>query len=158
LTTPRHVGLSIEPDDEAGKRLVLKVGVSRHVSVLEPDEVVFDQGGRYSTRMYMLDRWVEHLERLDAADGGIVMLPYYFADQCTAWLRIVSPDGVVAEVQAGWSLLSEFEFDAETFAGEGITVADFEPIPNARIVRPLEDVIEAVVLSRKHLSQLRDLQ
>ncbi|MEU8112228.1 hypothetical protein [Micromonospora sp. NPDC048947] len=109
LTTARHIGLSIEAGGASEPaRFILLLGTSRHECVLEPDEVVFDVGGRHRTRMYMLEQWIAHLHGLRTTRGGTVMLPYHFADQCGAWLRVTSPDGVTAEVQAGWSLLSEF--------------------------------------------------
>ncbi|MCG5465494.1 hypothetical protein MED01_003777 [Micromonospora sp. MED01] len=158
LTTARHIGLSIEAGGASEPaRFILLLGTSRHECVLEPDEVVFDVGGPHSTRMYMLEQWIAHLHGLRTTRGGTLMLPYHFADQCSAWLRVTSPDGVTAEVQAGWSLLSEFGFDQKKFAGEGMLIKDFDPIPNARILRPLDDIIRAVTISRDHVAELRDL-
>ncbi|MFY1615755.1 hypothetical protein [Micromonospora sp. WMMD736] len=158
LTTARQIGLSIEAGGRSEPaRFVLLLGTSRHECVLQPDEVVFDVGGRHRTRMYMLDRWIAHLHRLSTTGGGAVMLPYHFADQCSAWLRVTSPDGVSAEVQAGWSDLSEFGFDPETFVGEGMFIEDFRPIPDARISGPLDDIIRAVAISRDQVAELHDL-
>lgn len=154
------VGLSIEPKGASGRDLVLRLGAGRYDCHLEPDEAVFDRGSRYDTRMYMLDRWVEQVERLRDGGGGTAMSPYAFHDQGTGWLRVTSPDGRTAEVQAGWSETALFAIDPGTFAvgGEGAIVHDFAPIRNARIVRPLDDLLDAVTASRALLAAYGDLE
>lgn len=150
--TPRRVGLSIEPTDGTGRDLVLKLGTASNHCELWPDIRIFDEWDAPSVRVSMMGRWLAHLERLRASGGGVVMLPYGFYDQCTSWLRVSSPDGVDAEVQAGWSDLTEFEFDVEAFAGRGMAVDDFDPVRNAVIDRPLVVLIHVLRLLRDELA------
>jgi hypothetical protein len=101
----------------------------------------------------MLGKWLVQLEKL-RTHGGMVMLPYNFADQCTAWLRVSSPDGVHAELQAGWSILGQFHFSPSEFAAVGNAVTDFEPICNARARATLDDLIVVVTVLRDRFDRV----
>ncbi|MGY0004358.1 hypothetical protein [Micromonospora sp. I033] len=57
------------------------------------------------------------------------------------------------EVQAGWSYLGQYDFDTSDVMAVGRSLSDFEPVPNARIVRPLADIVGAVRASRDDLAR-----
>ncbi|NYF59932.1 hypothetical protein [Micromonospora purpureochromogenes] len=99
----------------------------------------------------MLDRWVAELKRL-AAGGGPVMLPFDFSDECTGWLRVGRSRDDLVEVQAGWSRPGQYDFNPSQFVAVGGSLSDFEPVRNARIERPLTDVIAAVTACRDRLT------
>jgi hypothetical protein len=41
--------------------------------------------------------------QLSVGRGPVVLLPFDFGDQCTAWLRVAQLSDGLVEVQAGWS-------------------------------------------------------
>jgi hypothetical protein len=156
-TSSEHVGLSVEPDNEAGNGLVLRLGTSRLQCILEPDEADLVAGGRGHGAAQTLDRWLTQLERL-VTGGGPVMLPFNFSDQCTGWLRVSPlPDDRV-NVQAGWSRLGQYDFDPEDFVAVGSSLSDFTPVPNATITRPLANIVAAVTASRDELVRSLDTE
>jgi hypothetical protein len=149
--SPRQVGLWVEVTDEARVLMVLKLGTSRFECILVPDEPDSAAGGQRGPA-YTLDRWLAELGRLEAGRDR-VMLPFNFSDQCTGWLRVTpSRDGLV-EVQAGWSYLGQYDFDTSDVMAVGRSLSDFEPVPNARIERPLVDIVGAVRASRDDLAR-----
>ena len=122
------------------------VGTSRH-EFCGPDSESFGFGSPYAGPGAMLDRWVTLLDKL-SPHGGTVLLPYNFADQCTGWLRATSRDGVVVEVQAGWSNLGQYSFDPADFELVGASLKDFAPIQNARVEGRMSDIVGALKSSR----------
>lgn len=151
VTSPRQVGLWVELTDEARGDMVLKLGTSRFECILVPDVESFAARSRYLDPAHTLDRWLAELKRLEAG-GGAVMLPFNFSDQCTGWLWVgPSRDGLV-EVQAGWSMLGQYDFDTSEFVTVGRALPDFTPVINARIERPLPDIITAVAACRDELA------
>jgi hypothetical protein len=146
-TSPRQVGLSVELADGARRDLVLKLGTSRFQCILVPDVEGFAAGSRYRGPAHTLDQWLTELKRL-AAGGGAVMLPFNFSDQCTGWLRVAPTRDGLVEVQAGWSMLGQYDFDPFEFLTVGRSLPDFTPVKNARIERRLADIIAAVTACR----------
>ena len=144
----RLVGLSIEPDPEHPHGLVLKLGTSRLECILELDHPDFAVCGG---PLYTLDRWMSELERLSRG-GGPVLLPINFSDQCTGWLRVALIRDRLAEVQAGWSRVSQYELAPADLVGANRRIVDFKPVPGAKIVRPLADVVAAVQTARAALA------
>ena len=153
-TAPLFVGLSIEPANEAPHLLVLKLGTSRFGCNLEPDYPEFTSDGKAISPVRTLDCWISELERL--ADGDpMVLLPFDFSDQCTGWLQVGPVHDGLVEVQAGWSGIGQYEVDASDLIATGRGITDFEPVRNARIERPLTDIIAAVTAARKSLADHR---
>jgi hypothetical protein len=145
---PRPAGLSIEPDVTSPHRLVLNLGTSRFECVLELDHPDFAIDGGHLGPLFTLDCWIAELDRLSRGGGPVVLLPFNFSDQCTGWLRVaLSPDRL-AEVQAGWSGVSQYDLAPTDLAAAGRRIFDFEPVRNAKIVRPLADLIAAVHAAR----------
>ncbi|WP_030924151.1 hypothetical protein [Streptomyces sp. NRRL B-24720] len=99
----------------------------------------------------LLDQWGDHLRRLRPT-GGTVFLPFDFSDQCTAWLRVSSPDGIHATIQVGWSSLEGWSFYPSDFAARAASVDDFEPVVNASVECGLDDLITTVAGNRDSLS------
>lgn len=148
--SPQRVGLSIEPGDQSSQVLVLKLGTSRFECVLELDDPGFavDGDSGYLGPVYTLDCWISELERLSAGGGPVVLLPFNFSDQCTGWLRVALVHERVVEVQAGWSEVGQYELGTPDPIIASGRIRDFEPVSNARIVRPLADIVAAVVAVR----------
>jgi ubiquinone/menaquinone biosynthesis C-methylase UbiE len=111
--------------------LVLRLGEWQHVC---------------ETHYLSLDRGVEgdvHNEKLRASltrlleqwraavaalrDGAVVYLPFDFADQSTAWLR-VRRTGEDVCVDAGWSAVEGWSFFPSNIAAHVQTLADFQPL------------------------------
>ncbi|GGT30295.1 hypothetical protein GCM10010176_088590 [Nonomuraea spiralis] len=75
------------------------------------------------------------------------MCSYWISDQCTAWLRVSSPNGSETTVEAGWSSIEGWSFSPSDFA-ETATVHDFESVVNASVECDLGDLIAAVAQNR----------
>lgn len=147
------MGLSIEPKWGSPWSLELKLGTSRFECNLEFDYPDYDISGGFLTGDHTLGIWLDQLEKLSVGRGPVVLLPFDFADQCTAWLRVAQLlDGLV-EVQAGWSLVGQYSLEPKDLRAPEKRIHDFEPVPNARIVRPLADIIAAVVAAREALAE-----
>lgn len=96
----------------------------------------------------LLDQWIDRLHGLGA--GGAALLPFDFADQCTAWLRVESPDGRTAVVQAGWSGIEGWSFMPTNIDG-GDQPHSLQPIAAARIECRLCDLVAALEGNRDDL-------
>jgi hypothetical protein len=149
--SPRLVGLSIEPGQQSPYVPVLKLGTSRLGCVLELDRPDFSLNGGHLDATYTLDCWISELQRLSTGGGPVVLLPFNFSDQGTGWLRVGPLCERMVEVQAGWSGVSQYELAPADLAAAASRIFDFEPVPNARIERPLADIITAVVAAREAL-------
>jgi hypothetical protein len=154
--SPRLVGLSIEPDDETPRALVLKLGTSRFECILELDHPDFAVNGGHLDGIHTLNCWISELERLSGGGGPVVLLPFNFSDQCTGWLRIGPVHNRLVEVQAGWSSVSQYELAPSDLTAASSRILDFEPVRNAAIERPLSDIIGAVVSVRNALAGNRE--
>ncbi|MCP3787523.1 hypothetical protein NLX85_29580 [Micromonospora sp. A3M-1-15] len=150
VTPPWQVGLWVEVTDEARGELILKLGTSRFDCILVPDLGNLGERSRHPGPAHTLDRWIAELERLPVGRGP-AMLPFNFSDQCTGWLRVSPTHEGLVDVQAGWSLLGQYDFDASDSLTAGRFLPDFRPVRNARIERPLVDVIAAVTACRDEL-------
>ena len=150
VTPPWQVGLWVEVTDEARGELILKLGTSRFDCILVPDLGNFGERSRHPGPAHTLDRWIAELERLHVGRGP-AMLPFNFSDQCTGWLRVTPTHEGLVDVQAGWSSLGQYDFDTSDFLTAGRSLPDFRPVRNARIERPLVDVIAAVTACRDEL-------
>ncbi|KPI21789.1 hypothetical protein OV450_7605 [Actinobacteria bacterium OV450] len=98
----------------------------------------------------LLEQWHEQVSALTRS-GGTAYLPYDFSDQCTAWLRVASPDGRAALVQAGWSLVEAWGIEPSNYATTAPRVADFAPIEGAQIECSLADLITRIEANRAAL-------
>jgi hypothetical protein len=156
MRSPQLAGLSIEPAQEAQHVLILKLGTSRFECILELDHPDFAINGGQLGPVHTLDCWMTELERLSTGDVPVVLLPFNFSDQCTGWLRVGPVRKGLVDVQAGWSLIGQYDFDSSDFIAAGRHVPDFEPVRNARIERPLADIVAAVAAARKALAESRD--
>ncbi|MFF4811219.1 hypothetical protein ACFY03_23715 [Micromonospora chersina] len=154
-TSPRQVGLRVELTDEAHGHMVLKLGTSHFECILVPDVENLAVRSRYRGPAYTLDRWLAELKRL-AIGRGPVTLPFNFSDQCTGWLRVTPTHDGLVDVQAGWSLLGQYDFEASEFLTAGRFLPDFTPVENARIERPLVEIIGAVTACRDELAHRLD--
>jgi hypothetical protein len=154
--SPRLVGLSIELGEESPYALVLKLGSSRFECVLELDHPDFAIGGGHFDATYTLDCWISELQQLSAGGGPVVLLPFNFSDQCSGWLRVGPVRDRIVEVQAGWSGVSQYELAPADLTAAGSRIFDFEPVRNARIERPLAEIIAAVIAAREALADNLD--
>ena len=154
-TSPQQVGLWVELIDEAHGQMVLKLGTSRFECILVPDVESFAARSRYRGPAHTLDRWLAELKRL-AIGRRPVTLPFNFSDQCTGWLRVTPTHDGLVDVQAGWSLLGQYDFEASKFLTAGRFPADFTPVEKARIERPLAEIIGAVTACRDELAHRLD--
>ncbi len=91
----------------------------------------------------LLEQWITQVDALRRV-GGAVHLPYDFADQCTAWLRVSSVDGHAAEVQAGWSEIPGWDVNPFDYIPGAREVSDFSPLPEARITCLLSDLAACI--------------
>ncbi len=55
------------------------------------------------------------------------------------------------EVQAGWSVIGQYALTPANLRTPGSRVFDFDPVRNARIERPLADIVAAVTAARAAL-------
>jgi hypothetical protein len=147
------VGLAIEPKLGSPWSLELKLGTSRFECNLELDHPDYAMNGGFLNKLHTLGIWLDQLEKLSLGRGPVVLLPFNFADQCTAWLRIAQLSDGLVEVQAGWSQVDQYSLEPKDLRAPEKRVHDFEPVPNARIVRPLADVIAAVAAAREALAE-----
>ncbi|MDP4509628.1 hypothetical protein [Nonomuraea turcica] len=134
--------------------LILRLGTYRHVCdsyYLAIDESAQAGQDVADGLVRLLDQWDEHLQRVRAT-GGTVFLPFDFSDQCTAWLRVSSPDGSQATVQAGWSSIEGWSFSPSDFAETAARVHDFKPVINASVECDLDDLIAAVAQNQDLLA------
>jgi hypothetical protein len=154
--SPRLIGLSIEPDDEFPRSLVLKLGTSRFQCILDLDDPDCPINDGHLNAVNTLDCWISQLERLSGGGTPIVLLPFNFSDQCTGWLRVGPVHDRLVEVQAGWSMIGQYELVPADLTAATSHILDFEPVRNARIERSLADVIAAVVAAREALAVNRD--
>ncbi|MFE7795024.1 hypothetical protein [Streptomyces sp. NPDC057460] len=154
-----HVPLCLErtTDRDVHDDLLLRLGDYRHTCdsfyFANDDSVQAGQGvvdglGR------LLDQWGEHLQRLRLS-GGNVFLPFDFSDEGTAWLRVSSPDGNQATIQAGCSGIQGWSFSPSDFAETAATVDDFDPFNDASVECELDDLITAVAQNRDSLTHRR---
>jgi hypothetical protein len=149
--SPRLVGLTIEPDVEHPHRLVLKLGTSRFGCSLELDHPDFAINGGHLDARYTLDCWLCTLDRLAGGGGPVVLLPFAFYDQCSGWLRVALTRDRLVEVQAGWSAAADYELEPGDLVAAHRRIFDFAPVTNARIVRPLADIVASVQAARATL-------
>lgn len=105
--------------------------------------------GGHLDAVYTLDCWLSELERLRAGRGPVVLLPFNFSDQCTGWLRVGPVVDQSVEVQAGWSGVSQYDLTPSDLTAASRRIFDFEPVRNARIERPLDEIIAAVTALRE---------
>jgi hypothetical protein len=136
-------GLSRITDRSVGGDTLLKLGVYRQSG--DAAYLLGIDSPRAETTLEqdlaaLLEQWVQQLEGL--TEGDTTFLPFSFSDQCTAWLRVSSPDGRRALVQAGWSSLEGWKIDPSVYARE--TLDDFDPIVNAAIECDLSDLITTI--------------
>ncbi|MFF8269163.1 hypothetical protein ACF059_17490 [Streptomyces sp. NPDC016562] len=103
-----------------------------------------DLGGALSR---LLEQWMIQIEGLRSL-GGTAYLPYDFADQCTAWLRVSSTDGHAADVQAGWSEIPGWDVNPFDYIPQDREVLDFKPLPEARITCLLDDLAARINANR----------
>ena len=151
-----HVPLRLErtTDRDVHDDLMLRLGTYRHVCdsyYLAIDESAQTDQNVADSLVRLLDQWDEHLQRLRLT-GGTVLLPFDFSDQCTAWLRVSSPDGGRATVEAGWSSIEGWSFYPSDFAETAARVHDFKPVVNASVECDLGDLIAAVTQNRESLA------
>ncbi|SDQ80086.1 hypothetical protein [Thermostaphylospora chromogena] len=142
-------------DRDVHDDLMLRLGTYRHVCdsyYLAVDESARAGQEVSDSLVRLLDQWGEHLQRVRLA-GGTVFLPFDFSDQCTAWLRVSSPDGRRATVEAGWSGIEGWSFRPSDFAETARRVHDFDPIVNASVECDLDDLIAAVAQNRDSLAR-----
>lgn len=85
-----------------------------------------------------------------------MLLPFNFSDQCTGWLRVGPVRDRIVEVQAGWSRVSQYELAPADLTAASSRIIDFEPVRNARLERPLADIIAVVVAAREALADNLD--
>ncbi|MFB4284159.1 hypothetical protein ACBJ59_53345 [Nonomuraea sp. MTCD27] len=151
-----HVPLRLErtTDRDVHDDLMLRLGTYRHVCdsyYLAVDESAQTDQNITDGLVRLLDQWGAHLRRLRLT-GGTVFLPFDFSDQCTAWLRVSSPDGGQAIVQAGWSSIEGWSFYPSDFAETAARVHDFKAVVNASVECDLDDLIAAVTQNRESLA------
>ena len=103
-----------------------------------------------------LDLWLSRLEQLSVGRGPVVLLPFNFSDQCSGWLRVSHADHWLVEVQAGWSRVGQYSLEPADLLAPEKGIHDFEPVLNARIERPLTDIIAAVAAAWNALTEGRD--
>lgn len=130
----------------AHRDLRLRIGPYEHICdsyyfALDDSPVV--PGGLGARLARLLEQWVAQVEGLRGA-GGTAYLPYDFSDQCTAWLRVTSPDGKTVEVQAGWSLVGAWGVEPSNYLAAALEVTDFDPITRARISCSLDDLTACI--------------
>jgi hypothetical protein len=147
------VGLSIEPKWGSPWSLELKLGTSRFECNLELDHPDYAISGGFLDSVHTLGIWLDQLEELSVGRGPVVLLPFDFADQCTAWLRVAQLSVGLVEVQAGWSHVGQYSLEPDDLRAPEKRIHDFEPVSNARIVRPLADIIGAVAAAREALAE-----
>lgn len=82
-----------------------------------------------------------------AGAGGTAWLPFDLSDQYTGWLRVRTPDGDRAVVQAGWSGIAGWSFMPTDFIGTPVPKTLTE-IENAAVECRLPDLIAAVQQNR----------
>lgn len=93
----------------------------------------------------LLDQWIDRLRQL--IGGGVALLPYDFSDQCTAWLRVESPDGRRAVVQAGWSGIEGWTV-MPTHIADGEPPLYLQLIEGATLECRLPDLVAALERNR----------
>lgn len=147
-----HVPLRLERinDRDVHNDLMLRLGTYRHVC--DSYYLAIDESARADQKVSdglvrLLDQWGEHLRRVRLS-GGTVFLPFDLSDQCTAWLRVSSPDGKRATVEVGWSGIEGWSFSPSDFAETAARVHDFEPVVNASVECDLDDLIATVAQNR----------
>ncbi|MBB5780750.1 hypothetical protein [Nonomuraea jabiensis] len=148
-----HVPLRLEriTDRDVHNDLILRLGAYRHVCdsyYLAVDESAQAGQNVADSLVRLLDQWGEHLQRLRLT-GDTIFLPFDFSDQCTAWLRVSSPDGGQATVEAGWSSIEGWSFYPSDFTETAARVHDFKPVVNASVECDLGDLIAAVTQNRE---------
>jgi hypothetical protein len=153
---PRLTGLSIEPADESPGNLVLKLGTSRFECILELDDPDFTGNGGHLDAVHTLDCWLSVLEQLSSGGVQVGLLPFNFSDQCTGWLRVGPAHDHVVEVQAGWSRVGQYDLVPSDLTAASNRITDFEPVRNARIRRPLAEIVAAVTAAREVIAGNRD--
>ncbi|MET9960969.1 hypothetical protein ABZ128_18265 [Streptomyces sp. NPDC006326] len=130
--------------------LRLSIGTHRHVCdsyYFAIDQSPTAAGAGLGTKMgRLLEQWNEQVAEL-VGSGGIAYLPYDFSDQCTAWLRVSSPDGQTALVQAGWSRIEAWGIEPSDYA-DTPEVTDFAPIDGAGIECSLLDLTACIEANR----------
>ncbi|GIF62312.1 hypothetical protein Ais01nite_03470 [Asanoa ishikariensis] len=149
----RPVGLSIEPDHQHWRGLILKLGTSRlecNLALDYPDDAI---GGGFLGPHFILDCWISELDRLSQGDGP-VLLPLDFCDQCTAWLRVTLAGEGLVELEAGWSLVGQYSLTPQDLVRADRRIADFDPIPGAKVVQPLSELLAAIQAARATVDDL----
>ncbi|MFI6646955.1 hypothetical protein ACIBI8_04900 [Streptomyces sp. NPDC050529] len=155
-----HFPLRLErvTDRDVHDDLLLRLGVYRHAcdSYYFANDESAQAGQDIADGLArLLDQWGEHLRQLRPT-GGTVFMPFDFSDQCTAWLRVSSPSGSRATIQAGWSSIEGWSFYPSDFAEAAARVHDFEPVVNASVECDLDDLIAAVAQNRHSLAAPRE--
>ncbi|MGW2273941.1 hypothetical protein [Streptomyces yangpuensis] len=142
------------PEQSSYDDLKLTIGSFGHVcdsSYLTIDLYPNDTEDLGGALARLLEQWGAQVRGLSGA-GGTVYLPYDFSDQCTAWLRVSSPDGHAAEVHAGWSSIPGWWVNPFNYLPEDRQVPDFKPLPEARITCLLRDLAARIDANRAALA------
>jgi hypothetical protein len=135
-------------DSGVHEDLELRLGSFRHIAdsyylAIDDSPTAGDTVEENLARL--LDQWIERLRGLSA--GAVAFLPYDFSDQCTAWLRVESADGLTATVQAGWNGIEGWSFMPTNIA-EGEQPKRLDLIAGASIECGLLDLVAALERNR----------
>ncbi|MFE7237477.1 hypothetical protein [Streptomyces sp. NPDC057580] len=153
---PANVALHFDRVSTRGDHndLRLRIGPHHHKCdsyYLAIDESPTAPGGLGSRLARLLEQWGAQVTKLTDG-GGTAYLPYDFSDQCTAWLRVSSPDGQTAEVQAGWSSIEAWGICPSDYLSTAPDVVDFDPIAGARVESSLIELTARIDANRTTLA------
>ncbi|WP_327248481.1 hypothetical protein [Streptomyces sp. NBC_01320] len=130
--------------------LLLRLGVWRHACdsyYFASDETPTTGADVAQQLARLLEQWGEQVQQLRPT-GGTAFLPFDFSDECTGWLRVTSPDGNHARVEAGWSLIEGWSFYPSDIADTARNVVDFEPVTNTAVDCRIEDLLATIAHNR----------
>ncbi|MFK0235942.1 hypothetical protein [Streptomyces vinaceus] len=148
--------LNFERTSTRGDHSDLRLSIATHRHVCDSYYFAIDEspaaaGAGLGTKLgRLLEQWNEQVSDL-MGSGGTAYLPYDFSDQCTAWLRVSSPDGQAALVQAGWSRIEAWGIEPSNYATTAPRVTDFAAIEGAQIDCSLADLSTHIEANRASL-------